>query len=191
MRLRSLTYDELDDPAKQVWDSVVGGARGSRPGLLSPSGGLNGPFNVMLYSPTIGERYSALGEALRFHGDLPDRLRELAIVVVGAFWRSNFEWAVHRDLALESGVAPDILEALARGNAPTFADPPQAAVFAFSRALLETGQVPDDAYAGALAELGETGVVELTVLVGYYSLISFTLNAFRIPPPPNVEPEWP
>jgi len=39
--------------------------------------------------------------------------------------------------------------------------------------------------------LGDTGLVELVSLCGYYTLISYLLNAFDVPVPPGAELMWP
>ena len=48
------------------------------------------------------------------------------------------------------------------------------------RALVLAGDLDDDAYAGAVAELGEAGVFELTTLVGYYATLALQLRVFRV-----------
>ena len=98
---------------------------------------------------------------------------------------------VHARLAAEAGVADDVIEAIGIGTDPTFGDPDEAAVYTFTRELLATGDVSAQTYSAAVAALGDTGVVELTLLVGYYCLISFTLNAFEVPLPPGNPERWP
>jgi 4-carboxymuconolactone decarboxylase len=43
--------------------------------------------------------------------------------------------------------------------------------------------VPREIYADAVAQFGVAGVVELTALIGYYTMGSMTLNAHEIPLP--------
>ncbi len=47
-----------------------------------------------------------------------------------------------------------------------------------------------DAYAAARELLGDKGMVELVTLCGYYTLVSFVLNAFEVPIPPGAVPTW-
>jgi len=49
--------------------------------------------------------------------------------------------------------------------------------------------VGDDLYRATVETLGERGVVELVGLLGYYTLISMTLNTFEIGPPSGTPPE--
>jgi 4-carboxymuconolactone decarboxylase len=63
-------------------------------------------------------------------------------------------------------------------------------VYEFARQLVAGGRVDDATYAGAVELLGNQGVVELVSLCGYYTLVSFILNAFTVPLPPDVKPAW-
>ena len=63
-------------------------------------------------------------------------------------------------------------------------------VAGFVRELLRTGQVGDAAYDAAKALLGDKGTVELTGLVGYYSLLAMQLNVFQVAPPPPFTAPW-
>ena len=47
-----------------------------------------------------------------------------------------------------------------------------------------------ETYAAAQRLLGDTGLVELVSLCGYYTLVSFLLNAFTVPLPPDAAPMW-
>jgi 4-carboxymuconolactone decarboxylase len=87
-------------------------------------------------------------------------------------------------------VADEIVDAIARGEAPAFAADDEALVYDFARQLVVGGRVDHDTYARAAELLGNQGVVELVSLCGYYTLISFTLNAFTVPLPPGAEPVW-
>ena len=60
-----------------------------------------------------------------------------------------------------------------------------------ARQLVETGRIDDDTYAAAERIVGHRGLVELVSLCGYYTLISFILNGFDVPLPPDVSPQWP
>ena len=138
-----------------------------------------------------GRRVVALGEALRFETDIDNRLLELAVCMVGAHWRSNFEWFAHSRMAIEAGISPEAVAAIEKGKEPEFDRDDEQAVYVMTRSLLTTGRVDHGAYAAVVSQVGEQGVVELTQLIGYYCLISLTLNTFEIELPPGNEPVWP
>jgi 4-carboxymuconolactone decarboxylase len=167
------TREELDEAQRAVWDRVVSGPRGQ----------VIGPLRAAIHNPELAARWSAMGEALRFNTSLPKRLSELAICVTGRRWSSQVEWWVHARVAAENGIAAEVLEAIRDGRSPRFADPQEALVYDFARALQLDGRVPDATYAAAREAFGVKGVVELTALIGYYTMVSMTLNAHGIPLP--------
>src|SRR5690606_17173944 len=101
---------------------------------------------------------------------------------------SEVEWLVHSRIAREAGISEATLQAIFAGQPPPLDDPAEAEVYAFTHALQETGIVPDAAYAPIRARWGDRGVVELTAVVGYYTMVSMMLNAHHVPPPPGLEP---
>jgi 4-carboxymuconolactone decarboxylase len=148
-----------------------------------PRGVVEGPLRVWLHSPALAEPAQRLGAFCRYGTRLPARLSELAIITVGAHWRSGFEWHVHAPIARRAGIAAEAIEAIRTGGEPTLTAPDERSVYGFSRELLETRQVSDRAYEVAVRQIGLEAVVELVGLLGYYTLISMTINAFRIPLP--------
>ena len=76
-----------------------------------------------------------------------------------------------------------MVEAIARRRPPAFEDARMRAVYDYSVALHETHGVPEPVHAAALEALGDQGLVELVGVLGYYTLVAMTLNAFEIGPP--------
>lgn len=173
--LRPLTLDEtaLTPEQRRIHDAIASGPRGK----------VEGPLRVWLQSPGLADKAQALGAFCRYGTSLPPRLSELAIITTGAFWRSGFEWAAHAPLAEAAGIDPTAIEAIRRGETPVFAREDEAAVHAFSRMLHCERRVDDATYARAIAVLGLQGTVDLVGILGYYTLISMTINAFEVPLP--------
>lgn len=187
-RLTSLRNDQLDDRGKTLWDAIAG-TRGSS--VIDPQGGLAGPFNAWLHAPEVGTAMSKLGSILRFEMSIDRRLIELAIITVGARWQAEFEWFAHAAMAKEHGVTEGVIDAIGEDRIPDFELDDERAVYAVAHQLVRTGRLDDDVYGPAAALLGEQGTVELVTLCGYYTLISFTLNAFEVPLPAGVSQRWP
>ena len=186
-RLPYLRRDDLDDAGRAVWDGLES-SRGRT--VVNQDGGLVGPFNAWVHAPVVGRRLSGLGATLRFETSIQRRLKELAIIVVAAHWKAEFEWWAHARMARENGVADEIVDAIGRGEKPAFAADDEALVYDFAHQLMVSGRVDDPTYASSVELLGNQGVVELVSLCGYYTLVSFTLNAFTVPPPPGAQPAW-
>lgn len=187
-RLPHPRRDDLDEAGRSVWDAVVG-SRGRH--VVDDGGGLVGPFNAWVQAPGVGARLCELGATLRFGTSIERRLLELAIIVVAARWKAEFEWWAHARMAREHGVADEVVAAVRRGETPSFEADDEAVVHALARQLVTGGRVDDATYARAVELLGHQGAVELVSLCGYYTLVSFTLNAFAVPLPPGVAPAWP
>ena len=170
--------EELDEAQQAVWDKVVSGPRGK----------VVGPLRAAIHNADLARNWSALGESLRFGTSLGKRLSELAIIVTGRRWSAQVEWYVHARVAAENGVEPAVIEAIRDGRPPRFAQPDDALVYEYARLLLQDGNVPDDLHARATARFGVKGVVELTALVGYYSMVAMTLNAHDVPLPDDAPP---
>jgi 4-carboxymuconolactone decarboxylase len=177
-RFKPLTYDQLTPEQKAMVEHLFAGERG----------GMNGPFNVLLRSPEMGDLAQKLGAQLRFHSTLSPKQRELAIIITARYWTAQYEWTAHRRLALQAGITPAIADAIAGGKRPTL-EPDEEIVYNFCNEILNTKQVSDATYKAAVDKLGERGVVDLTALVGYYQFVSMILNLDRYPLPDGAKPE--
>lgn len=186
-RLPYLGRDQLGAEGQRVWDAIIE-TRGTR--VIREEGGLSGPFNASLHAPNVGQHVSALGAAVRFGTSIDPRLLEIAIMTVAARWKAEYEWYAHTRLAREQGVPDAVIDAIAKGADPPFGDAAERTVYTVARQLAEDGHVSQDAYDAAQRLLGDTGMVELVDLCGYYSLVSFVLNAFTVPLPPGATPTW-
>lgn len=185
-RLKELPLEHLDPSQRALFEAITGGKRSTLAGGKGHSasgGGMRGPFNALLRAPHVGNPAQRLGEVLRFEGLLPDRQREIAILCVAARWRADYEWWSHARIARECGVEDAVIEAIRRRDEPAIAVPAERLVHDFSRRLLDTHRVPDALYEETLAAVGEAALVELVVLLGYYSLVSMILVGFEVPLP--------
>jgi 4-carboxymuconolactone decarboxylase len=152
-------------------------------------GGANGPFNVLLRSPEVGDLAAQFGGAMRFRTELPKDVSETIIIMTGRYWTAQYEWIAHKAAALRNGVKPAIVDAIATGRRPTGMAPNMEVAYNFIDELLTTHQVTDATFQAAKETYGEKGVVDITGLSGWYGLVSMALNVDRYPLAPGVEPE--
>lgn len=164
---------------KTVYDKIVSGPRGM----------LVGPLRAALHNPALADRWQALGQVLRYETSLPRDLNELAILAAARHWNSELEWTIHAGAARKAGLDEAVIEAIRVGQLPDFADDRAREIYDFSRELLEDGKVSETAYAAVLNRWSAVGTVELTALVGYYSMVAMTLNAHGIPLPDHIPSE--
>ncbi len=175
-----------NEDTERLYDSITRGPRGGSQqpfALVDDVGALAGPFNAMLLQPGLGAALQALGAAIRYQGTLPARIRELAILVVAGHWACEFEQYAHEAAGRAAGLTEAELAAVRAGEEPALADPAERAAVRTVRALVQGGDLDDEGYARAAAELGEAGVFELTTLVGYYATLALQLRVFRVAAP--------
>jgi len=178
-RFKPLTYDEMTPAQRTMIEHVLAGPRGST----------DGPFNVQLRSPEMGDLGQQFGAATRFATTVPRKLYELAIIITARHWTAQFEWTAHHRGALQAGITPAVADAIAEGRRPQSMPADEQAVYNFATELLETKQVSDASFNAAKNLLGERGVVELINVMGWYGTVSMLLNVDRYPLPAGVQPE--
>jgi 4-carboxymuconolactone decarboxylase len=187
VRLRPLDPAELDVQQRALYEEITSGPRsaGSRHFALTDADGrLQGPFNAMLLSPTLGRALQELGAAVRYRTCLTDRIRETSILVVAQVWDSAFERHAHERVGAAAGLTRAELLALREGRDPGLSDPAEHAAWTFTRALAgRCGALDEREYDKARAALGERALFELSTLVGYYSTLALQLRLFDVPAP--------
>ncbi len=146
-------------------------------------GTAGGPFAVFLHAPEYGNLAQKLGAHCRYRTAVPQRLSEFAILAIARHWRAQYEWYAHSKIAEKAGVRPDTIRDLQAGRRPRRAPADERAIYDFIAELHKTRRVSDAAYRRVHAMLGDAGMVEFAGILGYYTLISITLNVFRVPLP--------
>ena len=144
-------------------------------------GGVGYLWQAMAHSPELMRRVGAVGEYLRYDSVLPDRLRELVTLAVAGRWACAYERAQHQPLAERAGIDAATRAAVLAGQVADGLDPLEAAAVRYALALARDGTVDEALAAPLYAALGPQGLVELTVLVGYYSLLALFLNGLTVP----------
>ena len=178
-RFKPLTYEQMTPEQKTMTDHVLAGDRGS----------MNGPYNVLLRSPEMGDLAQKYGAYMRFHSSIPHKLNEFAILITARFWNSQYEWYAHHQYALKAGLSPAVIDAVAAGRQPTSMQPDEEIVYNFCHELLNARHVSDAHFKAAVDRFGERGVVDLIGVMGYYHLVSMALNVDRYPLPAGGKPE--
>ena len=150
---------------------------------------VSGPFIPLLRSPEVMNRARAMGDYLRFKSTLPPRLSEFLILVTAREWTQNYEWDAHAKLALQAGVSPETVQAIAQGRRPDRLTDDEAILYELTTELQHHKGVSDQTYARAVQRFGEQGVIDAVGITGYYTLLAMVLNTARTPVPPGRTPE--
>ena len=172
-RYRELDPAGLDAEQRRIFEAI------GRP----RAGAVPAPFHIYVESPELAETAQALGAFCRYRTGLSPRLSELAILTTASHWGAEYEFGVHAREARKAGVPEAEIEALAAGRRPDFTEEDAALVHDFAAAIYRYKDVPDELFAAAIAHFGRRTVIELTGLLGYYSMLAIALRVFRVPPP--------
>jgi len=173
MRINDLTKEEMSVEQRKVFDEISSG----------PRGGVRGPLAVWMQRPGLADTAQALGEYCRYNTSLSSKLSELAICIIARIWGSEYEWRVHSVIAQEAGIESDIIESIRLGKKPKFIDNKQQLIYQFAVSLHRDRYVTDELYLESVRILGQDSVIDLVGVLGYYTLISMTINAFEVTHP--------
>lgn len=176
-RMPELQPGKMTADQKTMYDAIMAGPRHS----------IEGPFNAWLRSPQLGDRLQKVGEYLRFNTTIPHNLNEFAILITAVEWKSGFEWYAHYPLAIKAGLEPEIAKDLQEGRRPSNMTADETLIYDFATQLQRQRQVSNAVYTGVVKRFGEQGVVDLTALLGYYNVVSMTLNVAEVLPPPGTK----
>ena len=172
-------------------DSGKTGAKGGFP-VMNEDKSLVGPWNAMVASPMIGSLAERMGN---YCGIVMLQLRdlyEIGILVVGARWRSQFEWFAHEKLAKKAGVSEEAIQGIKSSRSPEdmngIMSEDQKAVYKYATELHDRTRVSNETHEDALKAVGsERALIDLVFTMGFYHQISMTLNAFNVPLPSGEE----
>jgi 4-carboxymuconolactone decarboxylase len=176
-RIALVSADNLTPDQRVVYERVVSGPRTA----------IVGPLRAALHSPELAERWQQLGALLRYGTSLPPRIKELVILATARRWNTPLEWHVHETAARAAGLTEQAIEAIRQAQPPVLDDADEATAYEFVRELQDTGRVSSSVYDSAHRRFGTVGVVELTALIGYYTMVAMTLNAHEIRMPDDAD----
>jgi 4-carboxymuconolactone decarboxylase len=179
-RLALIDEQRMNEAQRGLMEAIRSGPRGKS---ITP----RGPFAVWLHAPEFGQLAQALGGHCRYKTALPPRLSEFAILCTARLWRAQYEWYAHEPMAEKGGVKQKTIKDLRAGRKPASAPKDERAIYDFVHELYKTKRVSERTYKRLHAILGDAAMVELVGILGYYVMISMTLNVFQMLPPQDAK----
>jgi 4-carboxymuconolactone decarboxylase len=164
-RFPQLEMDQLTERQKPLAEQI----------MKVSSVGLGGPYNPLLRSPVLGQRFFDLLHYLRWETSVPLKLNEFAILIIARQWRSQVEWFAHAPLAIKAGLSADIVAELKANKRPANMPVQEAAVYDFVTELTTRHAVADATFERAKTLLGEQQVVDLAAVAGTYIAVAMQL----------------
>ncbi len=168
----------MNPDQRRVYDAIVSGPRGQ----------LVGPLRAALHRPELADKWQQLGAMLRYGTSLSPQLSELAILVTARHTQSDVEWHIHELMARKAELPENIIADIFAMRRPADADEDMLAIYDYALDLNEKNTVGDEVHHRVTQRFGVVAVVELTALIGYYTMVAMTLNAHQIPLPEGVAP---
>ena len=155
-------------------------------GIVASRGALQGPFTMFLHCPELAGRLAHLGAFVRFEGTLDMRVRVLAAMTVARELDAVYVWGAQTGQARKLGV-PETTIAAVRDKHSRGLPPEDAQIVDFTRTLLRQHRVDDATVKALRARFGDDGFIQLTGAIGYYSMLSMTVNACELEAAPGAE----
>jgi len=168
--------EEKEHPELAELISKIKGARGGR---------LINIYRLMLHSPALANAWFDLNQAVRYGTEIDGRSRELAVIRVAIL--NNVEYVVRAHgpaYALKEGLTPEQVEAVGDWKGSSLFDAQQRALLAYTDAMTRDIDVPDDVFAEIGNHFTERQIVELTMLISAYNMLTRFLKALKVDPEP-------
>jgi len=170
-RIEAISRDEMTPEQIRVNDAISAKRGG---------GQAHGPFGIWLRTPALAEKAAVFGDHLRAELTLPQRLQEIAVLVVARHWTAQYEWFAHVRHAERLNIPAELIEAIRSRREPVIADAEDAIVYRLTTEMLESRALSDATYRDAVGLLGEQTVVDLITTIGFYVMVAIVLVGFRV-----------
>ena len=170
-RYTEIPINDMTPEQKKGYDLVVR-QRGQAPG----------PYKIWLQNAPLMDIMVPMGVYFQEgHSSLAAPEREIAINLINAKWLAAYSNFEHEIIGEKAGLPPEKLQALIAGLPTFFDDPRQQVIYEMTLALIAPRVVPTGLYQRAVELLGDKGLTDLTVLIGYFTCVSLTLRAYDVP----------
>jgi len=162
----------------ELADSIarIKGARGGR---------LINIYRLMLHSPALANAWFDLNQAVRYGTEIDGQSRELAVLRVAILNDVEYVQRAHGPAyALKEGLTPEQVSAIAKWQPSTLFSASQRALLAYTDTMTREIDVPDTVFADLRNHFSERQIVELTMLIGAYNMLTRFLKALKVDPEP-------
>jgi 4-carboxymuconolactone decarboxylase len=141
-----------------------------------------GPHKIWLANAALSRTIVPVGAYYQKQSTLTKAEIEIVTVLTTARWRSAYGTYEHEKIAEKLGQIPaKTTECLIAGLPAEFGDPRQQVVYELASALVAPRILPVGLYKRAKEALGDAGLVDVAVLIGWFTMVCMTLNAYDVP----------
>lgn len=168
-RVPFATREIMTPEGQKVWDEIE-----------STRGGVAKNYAALLNNPGAAGSMATLGGYVRFETPLDPRVKALAILAAAREAGGHYVWTVNQRGAREAGISDAIVSAIHEFRAPVGLNQEDANVVQFVLELLRQHRVSDGTFNALRAQIGDAGVVDVLVVVGYYHSLAHCLQALEV-----------
>jgi 4-carboxymuconolactone decarboxylase len=168
--------EESDHPELGESIAKIKGARGGR---------LINIYRLMLHSPALANAWFDLNQAVRYGTEIDGQSRELAVIRVAILNDVPYVQRAHGPAyALKEALTPEQVAALRNWQPSELFSAQQRALLAYTDAMTCEIDVPNTVFADLRNHFTERQIVELTMLIGAYNMLTRFLKALQVDPEP-------
>lgn len=141
-----------------------------------------GPHRIWVANPALSKTIVPTGAYFQTKSTLTKAEIEIVTNLTTARWLSAYASYEHEKIGEAQGhLDADKVERLIAGLPVTFEDPRQDVVYQLAFALVQPRPVSLGLFRKAQRLLGDAGIVDVAVLIGWFTMVSMTLAAFDVP----------
>jgi 4-carboxymuconolactone decarboxylase len=168
-RIQLIQQDQAAPDVKEIYDRIEkNGAR------------IINLYKALAHNSRVLQNHLQLGNALLSRTKLSPKLRELAILRIAKLTRSNYEWAQHYPVALETGVSKAQAGAVSSWQDSALFSDEERAVLRYTDEVSQQVGVTNDTFTTLKQYLDEQCIVELTVAIGYWGMVARVLVPLQV-----------
>ena len=161
--------EDMDVAGQEAWDEI-----GSR------RGGVARNYAALLNNPKAASSMAHLGGYARYETPLDPRIKALAVLTAAREAQGQYVWTVNQTAAREAGLSEEIIAAILEYRAPAGFDSRDATVVQFVLELLRQHRISDTTFEAMREIVGNSGVVDVLVVSGYYHTLAHCLQALEV-----------
>ena len=176
-RLAGIQRKEIPAEQQHYFDEIANADTGFLPAVMK----------LLLYQPPLALAVHRVGELVRFETQVPRDVIELVVLTTARELDCKREWAVHVPQARRQNIREEVIQAIGHRQMPTGLTDEEMTLITFTQELLKNHRVPQDIFDKVQTRFGDVAMMELTALIGHYSLLATVMNAYDVEPNPEAE----
>ena len=174
-RVPITTREDMTADGQKIWAEIE-----------SSRGGVARNYAALLNNPQAAGRLATLGGYARFETDMDPRIKSLAVLTAAREANGHYVWTVNQRAAREANISDEIVAAIHEYRAPAGLDAKDAVVVQFVLELLRQHRISDSSYQALQSQVGDAGVIDVLLVVGYYHSLAHSLQALEVELPEGV-----